>query len=143
MSTSTGNVTNRDIIEKEKQEGVTSCIQFIKSLSEKHLAYSSIRTSVNLLVKKYKLLIKSKSRAGIPDKITELLNAKYCFSNPQAIRGRKRKLDPVFDNQNTCLNDSLKDVAIDVARNLNDSIENEKKLKFENEDLKVITEEKV
>ena len=47
--------------------------------------------------------MKSKSRAGIPDKITELLNAKYCFPNPQAISGRKRKLDPIFDNQNTCL----------------------------------------
>ena len=62
-------ITNQDVIEKERLEGLIPCCQWIKTISNQTLKDTSVCSSVLGLVKKLQNLNKSKSRPGFTETI--------------------------------------------------------------------------
>ena len=72
-------ITNQDVIEKERLEGLIPCCQWIRTISNQTLKDTSVRSSVLSLVKKLQNLKKSRSRPGFTEKIDSFKKEPYKF----------------------------------------------------------------
>lgn len=126
-------ITNQDVIEKERLEGLIPCCQWIRTISNQTLKDTSVRSSVLSLVKKLQNLKKSRSRPGFTEKIDSFKKEPYKF--PSVIltsKNKKSKNDIGALNSNM-----LKSLAENLATDLNKSLEKENELKSENAELKL------
>jgi regulator of replication initiation timing len=123
------------IIEKEQTFGISSCIEWLQSVSDRDEDCTSLRSSI-LVIKTYRLLNKSKSRPYVQEQIEHYKNPLYSFPVQKSTQTCSRqKHDPVLNILNEDKSCAL-NVVIDLADDLNNSIEQEKNLKAENDELK-------
>lgn len=133
-------VTYGSIIERERNDGLKASIVWLNSFqdNDKTLPETTIRSSIIKIIKEYKSMLKSKNRPGFQEKILNFEKQIYIFPNKQS-NPRKRKYDSAFENSS---NETLKEVNLKIAKELNNSIEMNKKIKAENEEMKNCVEKK-
>ena len=127
----------REIIEKEKAIGISPCIEWLKSVSEREVPIRSLRSSILAILQKYKQFNKSKSRPGIEEKKDNFLNSYYSFPAQKSSHiAQRQTLDPALEILNEDKSCAL-NVVIDLAKDLNSSITEKRNLKDENDNLKI------
>jgi len=104
---------------------------WFNSLTDTSFPETTIRSSINGIIKEFGSLPKSKKRPGFSEKIQIFEMKKYVFPNRQS-NPRKRKLDSVVKDSS---NETLKSVNMKIAKDLNDSIEINEQIKLENEEM--------
>jgi hypothetical protein len=131
-------ITNQDVIEKERLEGLIPCCQWIKTISNQTLKDTSVRSSVLGLVKKLQKLNKSRSRPGFTEKIDSFKKEPYKFPSVLLTPRNKKSKNNIGD-LNTNM---LRSLGENLATDLNKSLERENELESENAELKLSVSKK-
>lgn len=84
-------ITNVHILDKERKEGLKTCIVWLNSLTDTSVPETTIRSLINGIIKEFKSLLKSTKKTGFSEKIQIFEMKKYVFPNRQS-NPRKKNL---------------------------------------------------
>ena len=111
-------ITNQDVIEKERLEGLIPCCQWIKTISNQTLKDTSVRSSVLFLVKELQNLNKSRSRSWFTEKIDSFKKEPYKFPSVLLTPRNKKSKNNIGDLNTNMLRSLGENLATDLNKSL-------------------------
>lgn len=122
--------TNRTVIENIKEFGVNNTVKLLydSHQSSQKCDMKAYRNCVDKIHKTYKSINKNEGRLNNEESLEALYNTSVTYPAPRISATSKRKLQvDVVESANL---DTLKDVTVDLAEELNQSKKNNKTLKL-------------